>query len=250
MAAQTRSKWPNGANPWPTWAAAQKPAPLPVIPVPALETHGDKTALRIDGIVPAKVVEGSTAYIGPDGIVSEFEEAEDVRGKDGKPGQPGSPGSPGNPGANGWSPITTGEKDGVRSLIYVDYIGGTGTKPTPGYIGPVGSTGLVSKANAFNFNPARSMRFMGTTPSTGKLTFTLPEPMVDPFICPVLYPSTSAARSCRISSVAKNAAGKVTAFEIIAEGQTITLNLGLLNVTINPLTGALVNVLVVDTVTA
>lgn len=55
-------------------------------------------------------------------------------------------------GKNGWTPIMVGEADGERRLLRIkDWVGGTGTKPATGYIGGATATGLVSKANAFNF---------------------------------------------------------------------------------------------------
>lgn len=217
------------------------------MPLASVERHGEKSALRINGSVRAPRGGLNGVYVGETGFVTTIDEATDLTGEEG-PAIKGDPGAPGSPGANGWSPITTGERDGVRSLIYVDYIGGTGTKPSPGYIGPAGSSGLVSKANAFNFNPARSMVYMGTTNPSGDYTVTLPEPMTAPFISPVLYPSTAPERHARLLSMTKNAGGKVTAFTVRVEQRTAltVLTLQVLSFGVTPVSAANVAVIVVD----
>lgn len=56
-------------------------------------------------------------------------------------------------GPNGWTPLFAGEADGTRTLLRViDWTGGKGAKPPTGYVGGTGSTALVAKADAFNFN--------------------------------------------------------------------------------------------------
>ncbi len=75
-------------------------------------------------------------------------------------------------GPNGWTPVLAGEADGTRTLLRVtDWIGGRGDKPALGYVGGSGSTGLVAKADAFNFNAVKRVAiFSGTTGSDGIAT--------------------------------------------------------------------------------
>jgi hypothetical protein len=247
-APRSRSNWPGPRDPSMVWSRRAPPAPK--MPVPAVEQQGDKAALRIAAVISAGAMAEEGQYVGETGLVSSFDEATNVKGLHGDKGVPGQSikGDPGTDGDDGWTPITTGEQDVVRSLIFVDFVGGTGAKPAAGYIGPKGSTGLVGKAQAFNFNPSRSMKLMGTTNAQGEISFTLPEPMADPFICPVLYPSSGSARNVRLVDITKNAAGRTTGFKVRAETM-VTATISLLNVltaSVNPLAGATVNVLVVD----
>lgn len=248
--APTRGRWPGGANPWSIWARRQVPTATPLVPVPAVEQRDGKAALKIQHVARAKDVPEQGLYVGPEGLTDSFEAATNVKGNPGTPGESvrGDPGRNGVDGANGWTPVTTGEKDGVRSLILVDYVGGSGTKPASGYIGPRGSTGLVSKAQAFNFNPTRSMVFMGSTNAQGDYTVTLPEPMANPYISPTLYPSTAAERMVRLTNIAKNAAGLVTGFTVRVEQRAALTVLGLqvLAAVVTVVPSANVSVIVVD----
>jgi hypothetical protein len=63
--------------------------------------------------------------------------------------------SDGANGVNGWTPILAPEQDGTRTLLKVmDWVGGSGTKPTAGlYLATTGY--VVAKAAAFNFNAAK-----------------------------------------------------------------------------------------------
>ena len=72
-------------------------------------------------------------------------------------------------GPNGWTPLMVGEADGTRTLVrVVDWVGGKGTKPAVGYLGGTGSTGLVAKASAFNFNAIKRVDiFSGVTNAAG-----------------------------------------------------------------------------------
>lgn len=246
---RTRSKWPGSTDPSRVWSMRPATAPSPVVPVPSVEEHGDKAVIRVDALAPVREVAGKP-YVGPDGLVETFAAAANVKGTEGRSGQSikGDTGQSGVDGNDGWTPITTGERDGVRSLIFVDYIGGEGTKPASGYIGPAGSTGLVSKANAFNFNPARSLVYMGTTNAQGDYTVTLPEPMNAPYICPTLYPSTAPERFIRLTSITRNAQGKTTGFTVRVEQRAAltVLGLQLLAAAVTNVANANVSVIVVD----
>lgn len=208
---------------------------------------GPTGAVGETGARGATGLTGATGAMGPTGPAG----STGAVGPAGSVGAKGPDGLPGAAGANGWSPITTGELDGVRSLIYVDYVGGTGTKPTPGYIGPAGSTGLVSKASAFNFNPVRSMVFKGVTNASGDFVVTLPTPLNDPYINPVLVPPTVAERSVRLLSITKNASGQTTGFTCRAEARAslTVLTLQVLSFTSTPVSGASIAVIVADTST-
>lgn len=197
------------------------------VPVLDTERQGGKEVLVLEGYTTAPPAPGPIS--------------DDLRGSDGSPGQSIK-------GSNGWTPMFSGEKDGVRSLISVDWVGGEGTKPAAGYVGPKGSTGLVEKAQAYNFNPARSLVYMGATNASGDYVVTLQEPLPAPFICPVLYPSTAAERSTRITTIAKNAQGLVTGFTVrVEQRQSLTvLTLQVLSFGVQPVPGANVSVIVVD----
>jgi hypothetical protein len=75
----------------------------------------------------------------------------------------------GETGPNGWTPMLAGEADGTRTLLrVVDWTGGKGTKPALGYLGPAGSTALVAKAAAFNFNALKRVDiFTAQTDASG-----------------------------------------------------------------------------------
>ncbi len=75
-------------------------------------------------------------------------------------------------GPNGWTPMLAGEPDGTRTLLrVVDWVGGKGAKPALGYIGSSASTGLVTKAAAFNFNAIKRVDiFTAQTDATGIAT--------------------------------------------------------------------------------
>lgn len=75
-------------------------------------------------------------------------------------------------GPNGWTPLLVGEQDGTRTIMrVVDWTGGKGTKPATGYIGPSTAIGLVTKANAFNFNALKRVDiFTGLTGTNGIAT--------------------------------------------------------------------------------
>lgn len=77
-------------------------------------------------------------------------------------------------GPNGWTPLMVGEADGTRTLVrVVDWVGGKGDKPAVGYLGGTGSTGLVAKAAAFNFNAIKRVDiFTGTSSAQGIATIT------------------------------------------------------------------------------
>lgn len=81
-------------------------------------------------------------------------------------------------GPNGWTPVIVGEADGTRTLMKVaDWIGGKGAKPSTGYIGPAGATGLVAKAAAFNFNAIkRADIFTGISAANGIATIVFEPP--------------------------------------------------------------------------
>lgn len=72
-------------------------------------------------------------------------------------------------GSNGWTPLMVGEADGTRTLVRVaDWTGGKGDKPAVGYLGGTGSTGLVAKAAAFNFNAIKRVDiFSGVSNAQG-----------------------------------------------------------------------------------
>lgn len=81
-------------------------------------------------------------------------------------------------GPNGWTPIIVGEADGTRTLMRVaDWVGGKGTKPATGYIGPANATGLVARAAAFNFNAIKRVDiFTGISGANGVATIVFDPP--------------------------------------------------------------------------
>lgn len=77
-------------------------------------------------------------------------------------------------GPNGWTPILSGDADGTRTLLKViDWTGGKGTKPPLGYVGGPGASGLVAKADAFNFNAVKRVDiFSAQSDASGIATIT------------------------------------------------------------------------------
>jgi hypothetical protein len=105
-------------------------------------------------------------------------------GVNGAPGSPGPAGIAGPPGANGlagtngfngWTPLLAAETDGERRLLKViDYVNGTGTKPTT--VGYLSTTGITqTKANALDFRQAALTIYsvQQFTATAGQTTFTI-----------------------------------------------------------------------------
>lgn len=68
-------------------------------------------------------------------------------GVEGPAGTNGSNGTDGTDGEDGWAPVIAVESDGDRRVLNItDWISGTGTKPSTGYIGPVGLVALIGDA--------------------------------------------------------------------------------------------------------
>lgn len=73
-------------------------------------------------------------------------------GTAGTNGTNGTNGAAGTNGTNGWTPVLASQIDGLRLVLKViDYVGGTGTKPTIGTNNFLGLTGLVALASATDF---------------------------------------------------------------------------------------------------
>lgn len=144
-------------------------------------------------------------------------------------------------GLNGWSPLMVGEADGTRSLIHiVDWMGGNGVKPAVGYLGPAGSTGLVAKADAFNFNAIKRVDiFAGVTASTG--------------IADVVFsPAFTAVPAKALPQATNNLLGGIVTAEIVAGSLTKTgckvkvQQKALLTGVLSVLAGATVNVIAIE----
>jgi len=115
-------------------------------PVPVPVADGERRVLQIADWIGGYGTKPATGgYLGPTGIVSDISQATDVRGSQGADST-----VPGPPGDKGWSPVYAIVADGARRVKQlVDYVGGTGTKPTvPAntYVGPTGYTTDISQA--------------------------------------------------------------------------------------------------------
>lgn len=61
--------------------------------------------------------------------------------------EPPQDGEDGDDGLNGWTGIPSLVSDGPRLVLaFMDYVGGTGAKPNPGYVGPNGIVGNIKDA--------------------------------------------------------------------------------------------------------
>lgn len=64
-------------------------------------------------------------------------------------------------GPPGWYPVLSLEKNGSRHVLrIVDWAGGSGTKPTTGYIGPFGIVATESQAQ--NITPINATQFLSS----------------------------------------------------------------------------------------
>lgn len=124
-------------------------------PVSSVESDGTRRVVKIvdwtggSGTKPA-----INKYLGPTGFVDTAAEAVDIRGAAGTAGGDGSNGT------LGWTPVLSVVSDGSRRVYQiVDWVGGTGTKPstTNQFIGPSGIVGTAAAA----------VDIRGTTGATG-----------------------------------------------------------------------------------
>lgn len=68
-------------------------------------------------------------------------------GVEGPAGTNGTNGTDGTDGEDGWAPVIAVESDGDRRVLNItDWISGTGTKPSTGYIGATGLEALIANA--------------------------------------------------------------------------------------------------------
>lgn len=75
---------------------------------------------------------------------------------------------PGKNGTSAWTPMLAIEAEGTaRYLKVVDWSGGTGTKPSIGY---VGTAGITTKENAPNLNAAKRVAFFSGVSIAGGVT--------------------------------------------------------------------------------
>ena len=104
-------------------------------------------------------LQGEQGIQGIQGIQGE----QGIQGIQGEQGLKGDTGNTGAAGNNGWSPLLASEVDGERRVLkVVDYIGGTGTKPTVPTNNYIGTIGFTDLANAVDFRGAT-----GATGATG-----------------------------------------------------------------------------------
>lgn len=113
-------------------------------------------------------------YVSPTGFTTNISNASNIRGPQGIQGVQGTAGTNGTSGTNGWSPIlavVAGETAGTKVFQLVDWVGGTGDKPTVGYIG---ATGIVAnKADAVDIAGADGKTVTSVNIGTnGQITLT------------------------------------------------------------------------------
>lgn len=85
--------------------------------------------------------------VATDGATKDYVDQVAGAGVEGPAGTNGSNGTDGTDGEDGWAPVIAVESDGDRRVLNItDWISGTGTKPSTGYIGPVGLVALIGDA--------------------------------------------------------------------------------------------------------
>ena len=104
----------------------------------AVVATGERRVLQITAWTGGTGTPPPTGYIGSTGIVDNIANAVDIRGSIGLQGVAGEA---------GWSPVLAiaNNSSSQQVIRVLDWTGGTGTKPAVGYIG---STGIVSTADA------------------------------------------------------------------------------------------------------
>lgn len=123
----------------------------------AIEVAVEKTLSR-DGTSPntmsavfdangQRIVNLSEPSVSTDAATKSYVDQVAGAGVEGPAGTNGTNGTDGDDGEDGWAPVLAVESDGDRRVInVVDWISGTGTKPTTGYLGPLGIVALIADA--------------------------------------------------------------------------------------------------------
>lgn len=85
--------------------------------------------------------------VATDGATKNYVDEVAGAGVEGPAGTNGTNGTNGTDGEDGWAPVIAVESDGDRRVLNItDWISGTGTKPSTGYIGATGLEALIANA--------------------------------------------------------------------------------------------------------
>lgn len=123
----------------------------------AIEAAMEKTLSR-DGTSPntmsfvfdvngQRIVNLSEPSVSTDAATKSYVDQVAGAGVEGPAGTNGTNGTDGTDGEDGWAPVLAIESDGDRRVLNViDWVSGTGTKPSTGYVGPVGLVASIGDA--------------------------------------------------------------------------------------------------------
>lgn len=141
-------------------------------PVLALEVDGVRIVQQVTDWVGGQGTKPAVGeYVGPLGLVATPAEAVNVRGSAGTPGTNGTNGTPGTNGAagtNGWTPAIAVVTDGERRVAQiVSWVGGAGSPPAIGYIGPAGIVATAAEATDLR-GPAGAGASLPLAPSANR----------------------------------------------------------------------------------
>lgn len=109
-------------------------------PVFAVVSDGTRRVLQVVDWTGGEGTKPSVGlYVGATGLTADIAQAVDIRG-------PIGPGA-GDSGDDGWSPLLAVVSDSARRVLQItDWAGGSGTKPSTGYLGPSGIVSLIGQA--------------------------------------------------------------------------------------------------------
>ncbi|WP_394658416.1 hypothetical protein [uncultured Novosphingobium sp.] len=147
----------------------------------------------------------------------------------------------GSDGMNGWTPILAPEQDGTRTLLKVmEWMGGSGAKPMSGmYLATSGY--VTAKADAFNFNASKRVRFYQAVTGTAgvaTLNFAAEKFAVAPLVIPIQATTAGINGTSRSTLVAGSLS--VTQAQVKVEVQALITG------ALTALIGATVNALVIE----